>query len=189
MRESPEMHDRGASRRHPSDLAEIQEIRAVSAVKSDYFMAEALQMASYRDTNVAAMAGHENAHAAMIARVSRGKPAGPLPAVSAVLGFSCYCPKGLSTRTNVGVEQVGHMPASSSTAHPKSALRSASISAKTSVVPSSSFGPPNRMLARSAEGRVSLRYPPISTTTATSSPCRVMTCGPSLVTVRGALPK
>src|SRR6266568_2520663 len=87
-------------------------------------------------------------------------------------------------RQHVGVEQVGHVPASRSTARPKSALRSASISAKTSAMPSSSLGPPSRMLARSTAGRVSLRYSPISTTTATSSPCRVMTCGPSVVTAR-----
>jgi hypothetical protein len=35
-----------------------------------------------------------------------------------------------------GVEQVGHVPAPRSTARPKSALRSASISAKTSAIPS-----------------------------------------------------
>src|SRR5579859_8048037 len=87
-------------------------------------------------------------------------------------------------RQHIGVEQVCHVPASRSTIRPKSALRSASISAKTSAALSSSFGPPSRMLARSTAGRVSLRYSPISTTTATSSPCRVMTCGPSLVTAR-----
>src|ERR1700733_7925949 len=86
-------------------------------------------------------------------------------------------------RQHVGGEQVRHRSASRSTARPKSALRSASTSAKTLAM-SSSFGPPSKMLARSTAGRVSLRYSAISTTTATASPCRVMTCGPSLVAAR-----
>src|SRR6185437_2544761 len=47
-------------------------------------------------------------------------------------------------RQHVGVEQVGHGPASRSTARPKSALRPASTSAKTSAAAASSFGPPSR---------------------------------------------
>ena len=66
------MHDRGASRRRTPDLGEIQQIHAVHAVKADHLMAEALQMASDRDTNVAAMPGDENAHATMISLRSKG---------------------------------------------------------------------------------------------------------------------
>jgi hypothetical protein len=71
------------------------------------------------------------------------------------------------------------------TGRPKSALRSTSTSAKTSAAPSSAFGPPSKMAARSAAGRVNLRCSSIPTTTATSRPCRVMTCDPPLATARG----
>ena len=57
------MHNRGAARRRTPDLGKIQQIHAVHAVKADDVMAEALQMASDRDTKVAAMPGDENAHA------------------------------------------------------------------------------------------------------------------------------
>jgi hypothetical protein len=48
------------------DRSEIQQIHAIHAVKAGYIMAEALQMPSDWDTNVAAVPGDENAHATMI---------------------------------------------------------------------------------------------------------------------------
>jgi hypothetical protein len=66
MRQCPETHNRAAARRRMPDLSTIQQIHAVHAVKAGHLMAEALQMPSDCDTNVAAMPGDENAHATMI---------------------------------------------------------------------------------------------------------------------------
>src|SRR5690242_6112339 len=93
-------------------------------------------------------------------------------------------------RQHVGVEQVGHALASRSPAFPRSmgrsrsVLRSASISAKTSIILSSTFGPPSKTSVRFTAARVRRWNSLTSMTTAMSSPWRVMTCGPWLVTAR-----
>ena len=57
------MNDRGASRCGPLDLAEVEKIVTVSLIEANDVMTEAGQMPGYRDTDVAPVAGHQNAHA------------------------------------------------------------------------------------------------------------------------------
>jgi hypothetical protein len=66
VRERPQMHDRAAAFHRTPDLAEIEKIQAVSAVKAHYVVAEEVQMIGYRDTDVAAMPGDQNAHVNII---------------------------------------------------------------------------------------------------------------------------
>ncbi len=74
MRKRAKVHDRGAARRRTPDLGKIQEIFPVSQVKAGHLMAKALQMAGHRPADVTAMPGDQNAHAAMISLVPRGRP-------------------------------------------------------------------------------------------------------------------
>jgi len=59
VRQRPEMHNRSAACCRMPDLGQIQKIHVISAVKADHVMAEATQMASNRNTNIAAMAGDQ----------------------------------------------------------------------------------------------------------------------------------
>lgn len=74
VRKRPKVHDRGATHRCTPDLGKIQEIFSVSQVKAGNLMAKALQVAGNRPTDVAAMPGDENAHAAMISFLPGGRP-------------------------------------------------------------------------------------------------------------------
>jgi len=74
VRKRAEVHDRGATHRCPPDLGKIQEIFPVSHVKAGHLMAKALKMAGHRPTDLAAMPGDENAHAAMMSLVPGGRP-------------------------------------------------------------------------------------------------------------------
>ena len=63
------MHDRGATRGRPPEGRQVQQIGtgSVCAIKADHVVAAVAQEVRHRDTYVAAMPSHENAHLAMIA--------------------------------------------------------------------------------------------------------------------------
>jgi len=58
-----QVDDRGAARRRPLHLAEVEQVSTVGAVEADDLMAEAGQMLSHRGTHGAPVAGDQNAHA------------------------------------------------------------------------------------------------------------------------------
>jgi hypothetical protein len=75
------MHDRGTATGRMPDLAQVQQVHAVSAVKSHDLVAKMLQMTGYRAADVPAMPGDEDAHTTIQIHQADDCP-GPDPRVS-----------------------------------------------------------------------------------------------------------